>query len=264
MIIRILENDRLAYYSTEDNSNFWDEHWKKYFSPDIYKRAERGNLSWFEEPFTRYLPKHGHILEAGCGLGVYVRALLVRGYDAEGIESGVETVKMVRELYPDLPIRLGDVTRLEVPEKYYSGYISLGVMEHCRNGPEPFLEEAYRVLASDGIAIISVPCFHPLRRLKARMGLYRGQSNGLHFYQYAFTRMEFIALLRKHGFKVIDKILYDGFKGMKDEIHLLEKICQWPTIGWRLKQKVQKCKWIEHTLGHMMLFVCRKAQKTNE
>ena len=63
-------------------------------------------------------------------------------------------MKMVRELYPDLPIRAGDVTCIEVPEKYYSGYISLGVMEHCRQGPETFLKEAYRVLENDGVAII--------------------------------------------------------------------------------------------------------------
>ena len=260
MIIRILENDRLAYYSTETNPIFWDAHWKKYFSPDIYKKAERGSFVWFEKPFTDYLSREGRILEAGCGLGVYVLALLVRGYDAEGMESGAETVKMVRELYPDLPIRAGDVTCMEVPEKYYSGYISLGVMEHCKKGPEPFLKEAYRVLKNDGVAIISVPCFHPLRRLKARLGFYRGQSNGLEFYQYAFTKMEFIALLQKHGFKVVDEMIYDGFKGVKDEIRLLQKIIQWPAIGWRLKQWVQSCKWIEHTLGHMMLFVCRKVQ----
>lgn len=259
MSIRILENDRLAYYSSETNPIFWDTHWKKYFSPDIYKKAEHGSFIWFEKPFTEYLSGEGRILEAGCGLGVYVLALRVRGYDAEGMESGAETVKMVRELYPDLPVRVGDVTSIQVPDKYYSGYISLGVMEHCRKGPEPFLKEAYRVLKDDGTAIISVPCFHPLRRLKARLGFYRGQPNGLEFYQYAFTKEDFIAILQKHGFKVVDEMIYDGFKGVKDEISLLRKIIQWPLIGGRLMKWVQSCKWIEHRFGHMMLFVCRKA-----
>jgi SAM-dependent methyltransferase len=264
MITRTLENDRLAYYSTETNPIFWDAHWKKYFSPDMYKKAERGSFVWFEKPFTTYLSREGRILEAGCGLGMYVLALRVRGYDAEGVESGAETVKMVRERYPDLPIRVGDVTCMEVPEKYYSGYISLGVMEHSINGPELFIEEAYRVLRDDGVAIISVPSFHPLRRLKARLGLYRGQCKGLEFYQYAFTKREFIAILQKHGFRVVDEMIYDGFKGLKDEIRLLEKIVQWPVIGRRLRNWVQSCQWIEHRLGHMMLFVCRKAQETNE
>jgi SAM-dependent methyltransferase len=260
MVIRNLENDRLAYYSTETNPIFWDAHWKKYFSPEIYKKAEGGSFVWFEKQFTEYLSREGRILEAGCGLGVYVLALQVRGYDVEGIESGAETVKMVRELYPDLPIRVGDVTCINVPDKYYSGYISLGVMEHCKHGPEPFLKEANRILKNDGVALISVPCFHPLRRLKARLGLYRGQANGLAFYQYAFTRTDFITLLERHGFTVIDEMTYDGFKGVKDEIGLVKKMCQWPVIGWHFKQWIQSSQWIEKTLGHMMLFVCRKVQ----
>ncbi len=259
MIIRILENDRLAYYSTEANSNFWDEHWRKYFSPDIYKGAERGSLAWFEEPFTRYLPENGLILEAGCGLGQYVRALQVRGYDVEGIEWGAETVSAVRELYPDLPIRVGNITHIDVPNSYYSGYIALGVVEHCKEGPEVFFQEAYRVLKSDGVALISVPYIHPLRSLKAGLGFYRGRPDSLKFYQYAFTEKEFIAILQGSGFKIIDKMIYGGFKGVKDEIPI-SHIFQWPFIGRRFRQWLLSCKWIEHTLGHMMLFVCRKAQ----
>jgi SAM-dependent methyltransferase len=259
MIIRILEKDRLAYYSTETNPIFWDAHWKKYFSPDIYKKAERGHLGWFEETFTRYLPKDGLILEAGCGLGKYLLALRVRGYNAEGVESGPETVKTVQTLYPDLPIRVGDVTRLEVPNDYYGGYISLGVMEHCKKGPESFLKEAYRVLKNDGVAIISVPYFHPLRRLKARLGFYRGQSNGLEFYQYAYTKKEFSSLLHAAGFTIIDDMLYDGFKGVKDEIPLLLRIFQWRYIGWRLEEWLRSSEHVKRNLGHMVLFACRKA-----
>jgi SAM-dependent methyltransferase len=257
---RCVEGQRLAYYMTIAGAEFWDQHWQVHFSPQVYNWAERGALGWFEEPFTSYLPRQGRILEAGCGLGQYVLALRVRGYNAEGVEWGAETVKAVRALYPDLPIRVGDVTRLEVPDGYYSGYISLGVVEHRQEGPEAFLQEACRVLEPGGVALISVPYLHPLRRLKARLGLYRGRPDGLDFYQYAFTEADFTALLQAAGFKIIDQMLYDGFKGVKDEIPLLRQMFKWRGIGWRLQRWLRSWEWAERNLGHMILFVCRKAQ----
>jgi SAM-dependent methyltransferase len=258
-VARRVVNDRLAYYLNAPNAGFWDQHWYHHFSPAIYQWAEQGALGWFKEPFTHYLPRNGRILEAGCGLGQYVLSLRVRGYDAEGVEWGTQTVESIRALYPDLPVRVGDVSRLEIPDHYYVGYISLGVAEHRQDGPEPLLEEAFRVLAPGGVALISVPYFHPLRRLKARLGLYRGQVDGLEFYQYAFTENEFSGLLEEAGFQVIDRMPYDGFKGVKDEIPLLRKMMKWRWIGCRLQNRLQSWKWAGKLLGHMILFVCRKA-----
>lgn len=254
------EKQRLAYYLSTADVDFWEQHWKTHLSRDKYARAERGDLGRFESPFTRYLPRSGVILEAGCGLGQHVLALRVRGYEVEGVEWGTETVKAVRTLYPDLPIRVGDVTQLDVPDSYYSGYISLGVVEHRQKGPDPFLQEAYRVLRPGGVALVSVPYLHPLRRLKTHLRLYRGQPEGLEFYQYAFTETEFVALLQTAGFQIIDQMLYSGFKGVKDEIPPLRWVLKWRGIGWRLGRWLQSWKWAERNLGHMTLFICQKAQ----
>lgn len=261
---RFVENQRLVYYLSPPDINFWDQHWQEHFSPQAYKWAAEGRLGWFEEPFTRWLPSQGRILEAGCGLGQYVMALRVRGYDVEGVEWAPETVTAVRTLYPDLPIRVADVNRLEVQDGYYRAYISLGVVEHRKEGPEPFLQEACRVLESGGILIISVPYFHPLRKLKGRLNLYRGEPEGLKFYQYAFTDLEFKALLESAGFKVIEQRTYDGFKGVKDEIPFVRQIIKWRWIGSRLQRRLQSWQWAEKHLGHMILFVCRKTLSPNE
>lgn len=262
-ILRV-EGQRLVYYRECTNANFWDSYWRTYISPEIYAGAERGALDCFKEPFIRYLPRHGKILEAGCGLGVWVLALRIRGYECEGVEWGEETVKMVRALRPDLPIRVGDVKQLNVPDGYYRGYISLGVVEHRQEGPELFLKETHRVLAEDGVMLISVPYFHPLRRAKAGLGLYCGQINGLEFYQYAFTAEEMRSILQKAGFIIVNTFVYDGFKGIKDEIPLLQHMFKWRGIGWRLERWLRSWQWAERNLGHMILFVCRKAKQSNE
>lgn len=256
--VRRVEGQRLAYYRTQADAAFWEEHWKNHYSAQLFTRAENGNLDWFEKPFVRYLPKSGRILEAGCGLGQYVLALRKRGYEAEGVEWALETVQTVRSHFPELPIQAGDVTCMKVPSESYSGYISLGVVEHRREGPEPFLQEAYRVLKPGGVALISVPHFHPLRCLKARLGLYQGQTEGLEFYQYAFTKAEFAAYLQAAGFSIVDQTGYGSFKGIKDEIPLLARLVRWRGFGWRLQKLFRAWAWLEKNWGHMILFVCQK------
>ena len=168
--VRKVEQGRLAYYLEPATAEFWDHHWSGALDRSSYVEAEAGQLAWFEEPFTRYLPASGTILEAGCGIGLYVVALRKRGYNVVGVEWAARTVERVRSIFPGIPVTSGDVTALDVPDGTYAGYVSLGVMEHRREGPEPFLREAFRVLAPGGIAMISVPHFHVLRRLKGFAG----------------------------------------------------------------------------------------------
>ena len=255
---RRIEGQRLAYYKKTADAVYWDNHWHDQDAAKIYQWAEKGELFQFEEPFITYLPKRGRILEAGCGLGQMVMALRIRGYDCEGVEWAAQTVTKTHQLYPDLPIWIGDVTRLAKPTGHYKGYISLGVVEHRQAGPEPFLREAYRVLTDDGALLLSVPHLHSLRRYKASWGLYQGRTEDRSFYQYAFTPEEMGKILASEGFKVIDLFGLGGYKGFKDEVPGLRDIVRWRLVGGTLRVSLRHWKWFNQTFGHMMMFVCRK------
>lgn len=229
----ISEGRRLAYYSVKANSGFWSRHWRKSIKTVEWKKAEQGFLGWFEEPFIKYLSKAGKIIEAGCGLGYYVLALGRRGYNIEGVEWSREAVRLIKKRYPKLKIKTGDVRKLAVKDGYYSGYISLGVVEHFRSGPEDYLREANRVLKSGGVVFISVPHFNLLRRIKNLLGLYNGNPVGLDFYQYAFTETEIDGLIEKAGFKVIDHFRYDAYKGIKEELPFLHNLLWTSLARWR-------------------------------
>jgi len=118
---------------------------------------------------VKYLPRDGRILEAGCGPGHVVEYLQRRGYDIEGVELSEPVVNEARRRYPHLRVSLGDVSALACPDNTYSGLLSFGVVEHFRAGPEAPLSEHLRVLRPGGIAVISVPSFTVLRRLKYRL-----------------------------------------------------------------------------------------------
>lgn len=260
--VRRVEGGRLAYYVSAADSRFWDAHWRAHLRPEAYAGALEGWLGPLEDAAARFLPRQGRVVEAGCGMGQHVMALRRRGYDAEGLDWAAETVATVRALYPELPLRVGDVTQLPVPDGYYAGYISLGVVEHRREGPEPFLREAYRVLRPGGVALISVPFFHALRRLKAWLGAYRDGPAGREFYQYAFTKREFIALLKQSGFDVVTSYAYDSYKGIADEVpvlhRLLDRQCGRVHLGSLAQRVLRQIAFSERLLGHMLLVVCRK------
>jgi SAM-dependent methyltransferase len=114
----------------------------------------------------QHLPKQGKILEAGCGTGRVVRYFHDRGYDIEGVEINAEIVAQTKNAYPDLKVFVGDVARLPVPDGHYAGLVSYGTIEHFIAGVEAPLNEHYRVLAPGGIAIITVPSYNTLRRIK--------------------------------------------------------------------------------------------------
>ncbi len=260
-LVRRAENSRLAYYTSAADPAFWDNHWDADLSPRDYAAALQGSLGFFNDIFPRHLPRTGRILEAGCGLGKLVVALRKRRYECEGVDFSDRTIRRVRAVLPDLPVRTADVLHLDVPDGYYAGCISLGVMEHHQAGPEPFLQEAHRVLAKEGVLLVSVPHFHGLRRLKSRLGLYRGEPDGLGFYQYAFREAEMTRLLEACRFRVDAVYGYDPFKGLKDEIPSVLKLFACPGIGRRLERAWRSSAWAQRRLGHMILFACRKGRE---
>jgi SAM-dependent methyltransferase len=258
--VRRIEHGRLAFYIRAADAGFWDEQWERIVPEGFYAYAEREGLGWFEEAFSCHLSKTGRILEAGCGLGQYVLALRTRGYETEGMDWAQETITAIKGRFPDLPV--GDATAIEAPDNTYQGYISLGVVEHRYDGPEPFLREALRVLAAGGIIIITVSYLNALRRFKALLGWYSGHVEGREFDQYAFSGAEFTRLLKQAGFEVVTSWGYDSYKGLVDEPPLLRAVSQRQLgcydVGAVLQRMLALSRFFENTLGHMQLVVCRK------
>ena len=227
------------YRKTASSSRFWEEHWKKFLQgnslTNFYQSFSENSL--IVKVFEKYLPRDGKILEAGCGSAQYVYILTQRGYDIEGIDFAEETISFVNSEFPQLPVHVGNVFHLGYPDRSLSGYISLGVIEHFKEGSQRILKEAYRVLDKGGILILSVPYFNPLRRIKKCFGFY--ESDG-EFYQYAFTKREVNVFLIQTGFKVLDHCYYDLYKGLKDELPFIAPLLQFSKK--RLKSMFSKSK----------------------
>ena len=150
--------------STKDLDRIWTETWKGLRITDSIRAIQKDeNMRWK----LKYAPSHGRFLEAGCGVGQYVLYFNKIGFDIKGIDISKETVGKSIEEATELGFdsdlfEVGDVRKLPYENNSLSYYLSMGVVEHFREGPMTALTEAYRVLKPGGIAYIATPTKYSL------------------------------------------------------------------------------------------------------
>lgn len=189
----------LAYYSAAGHDDFWTEHWGGHTADELLAIAAVSPLTSL---ITAALPSEGLVLEAGCGLGQYVILLRQRGWRAAGVDGSLAALATARRAAP-VPLAASDLRALAIRSGAVAAYVSLGVVEHDREGPGAILAEARRVLAPGGVLVVSVPYVNGVRRLGAPWIRRRARAvaaAGGAFYQYAFSRRELVAALASHGF----------------------------------------------------------------
>jgi SAM-dependent methyltransferase len=251
---RQISHGRMIWYGNPGNDQYWYQYWKARLTPDYYTSAQANDLTSDQlgTVLLQTLSPQGLHLEAGCGAGYWVAALRHYGFIIEGIEYARDLVELVHAANPELPVRQGDVLHIDSPDNHYDTYLSIGVVEHRIEGPEPFLSEAYRVLKPGGKMLISVPFFGPSRKLKSSLSMYDRKPPNLPFFQYGFTSKEFTNYLQKAGFSIeLVKPLYPH-RLLLEEIPLYRWIFN-QSWGHFVKQRIEGL--LQNKDGHMLLVV---------
>ena len=157
--------------------------------------------------FERYLPRHGRILEAGCGLGRWVVWLRRRRYPVVGFDLSPDALTRLHVHAPDVPAARADLFAIPVADATFEAVISLGVVEHAEDGPLRGLRELRRVVRPNGMLLLSVPFNNAFRRivfnqvLRVAAVLFRRRGRALEFAEYRFDRRELARLLTLSGFE---------------------------------------------------------------
>lgn len=207
-----------VFLSEKADQTFWA---KKLKQPNDLEISRLYSNRYFPI-LLKYLPKSGKILDAGCGWGALVILLREIGYDAVGVDFSYMLVEAAQRYMPGIPIKHGDIQKLEFQDGSLKAYVSLGVIEHIENGPQIALKEANRILEKGGILICSVPYFNPVRRIKISLmrksnSIYSKKTGKL-FYQYLFTQKEILNYISRADFKVISVIPIGLLTGAKDDL----------------------------------------------
>jgi SAM-dependent methyltransferase len=186
--------------------------------------------------FERFLKPGSVMLEGGCGRGQYVAYYGARGFTVIGLDFAREWLKAARAERPELKLCAGDVGALPFEDATFDLYYSGGVVEHFEGGADRPLAEARRVLKPDGVLLLSVPYYSPLRRALALGGRPQWKTvarpqvdasedagGSMRFYQYAYTIPEFTALLHAAGFRVLGTQGYAVAWGLYD-VGIVERL----------------------------------------
>lgn len=193
------------------------------------------------------------ILEAGCGLGEVVKYLHDAGYEnTYGIEINSDVVAFLNQRYPELKITHGDILQMPYSKNFFDVILSYGVIEHFPEGPSRPLQAMFNVLKPGGIAVITVPSFNLIRKLKFSFRflydgirfldlrknnslrrfcgkkLYpdwyvcrNGKKNGYyvnpqfgHFFEYRFTKKQFEKICTDAGFEILESLPFGDIDGL--------------------------------------------------
>ena len=221
--------NRLVFINTQATPEFWDNQWNENIG-NFKKTIKKGTRNIFMKKITKkYVQKGSKILEGGCGKGQNVYAFKHWGFDPYGIDFASETIKRINKIYPQLNIIKGDVRKLPYHNHYFDAYWSLGVIEHFYEGYDKIIKEMKRVVKNSGYVFITFPVMSRLRQFKAKRGYYPKFNDKLNldlFYQFALDEKKVINDFEKYGFKLINKKWLFGFKGLKDEISLINPLFQ--------------------------------------
>jgi len=89
----------------------------------------------FEEFYRLKLTafKIGPVLEAGCGFGRYCFWLDSRGVSSVGVDIVASALGTGKKHYPSSILLVADITCLPFKDVVFTGYVSLGVIEHFRS-----------------------------------------------------------------------------------------------------------------------------------
>ena len=139
------------------NCGLWSRWWEYVDNPTemTAKSLEKSDVWRQMEPF---LSKRGRILEAGCGLGQWVRFFEMQGFqEAIGLDNCEAAVEKAQCSYPKSKFLSGDICNMQFPDDYFDVIVSYGVLEHFEEGAAVPMVEHLRVLKPGGHLVITQP-----------------------------------------------------------------------------------------------------------
>jgi len=155
----------------------------------VLNKASLENII-YDEHLVRYqlaaqIAAGKNILDIACGSGYGSKILAEAGaLKVTGVDRDAEALEEARKNYSEVDFKVGDAENISETDKSFNLITSFETIEHLNN-PEKYLAEIARVLAAEGIFLVSTPNREVF-----------GQKNPYHLHE--FTRTEFEETLKKY------------------------------------------------------------------
>ena len=244
----------LVFRSPMPSGEIVQEFYRESASSNVEVEVQRADpYKGFLEKLETLKPRHGKLLDIGCGYGNFVRMARGYGWDPYGIELSREACGYIREMY-GLPVYSQDLRDVRFPSAYFDVVTMWNVLDHLAD-PLGHLREVRRVIKADGVLFVRVPNF-PFQCTTYRIG--RMIEECVHaevarrisvFHLYCFTRDSLEKILNKAGFNRVK--VSNGRPSRGDPYRAFS-----PGFGWM----VQVGKYLIHFTAQLLFYATGGAE----
>src|SRR5690349_16378109 len=106
--------------------------------------------------FAEEIRGRGLVADLGCGPGHVARYLREQGADVLGIDLSEQMIEVARRRNPGVDFRVGDMTRLDLPDSALAGVVSFYSIVHFTPAElDAVMLEIRRVLVLGGSALLA-------------------------------------------------------------------------------------------------------------
>jgi ubiquinone/menaquinone biosynthesis C-methylase UbiE len=142
------------------------------------------------------LARSRRALDAACGEGYGTAMLAAAGAsEAQGVDVDEATIAHAKQRYPAADFSVADLTTLPFEDARFDLVVSFETIEHVPE-PERALDELRRVLAEDGLLLISTPNKH---RYLVENEFHEREFTHEEFIELLSTRFPVVRLLLQHN-----------------------------------------------------------------
>lgn len=168
-----------SYEQEEHYEGYWDGAEQTY---DL-KWWDDAHRAVYSDFISTYLKQeNGNLLDVGCGLGFFVKAVLTKkpGWSAVGYEISKQAVKFANEQNGMKTVYAGLVQDSKLPNESFDIITLWDVIEHIPK-PHSLLTYLHGLLKPGGILFLQTPNF-PIQLAKANLKVkLKGMQEGVHY-----------------------------------------------------------------------------------
>ncbi|TGL44757.1 class I SAM-dependent methyltransferase [Leptospira perdikensis] len=168
-----------SYEQEEHYEGYWDGAEQTY---DL-KWWDDAHRAVYSDFISTYLKSEkGNLLDVGCGLGFFVKAVLTKktGWSAVGYEISKQAVKFANEQNGMKTVYAGLVQDSKLPKESFDIITLWDVIEHIPK-PHSLLTYLHGLLKPGGILFLQTPNF-PIQLAKANLKVkLKGMQEGVHY-----------------------------------------------------------------------------------
>lgn len=146
--------------TTAENActSFWESSWKEMDPQRVAAYARQADLSG--DPILAFLRRCGAVTvcDAGCGCGVFARALAHEGFTVSGFDVSAEAVRLANALTGGkADLRTADVTCTGYPDGAFDAVVCRDVVDHMAlSDGTKAIAELLRIVRPGGCVVLTL------------------------------------------------------------------------------------------------------------